>query len=127
MIYCKNCGVELEENMSFCPLCGESTDEQTVKKERFEPVQPQPKEKLLSDYETLTQKQRRKLFWELSGIILASGIIVTLIINLIINKHITWSKYSVTVCLVILANTTLITFWRHRIFLLFAGSFVSTS
>ncbi len=127
MIYCKNCGVELEENMNFCPLCGESADEKAVKKELEKSAQLRPKEKLFSDYESLTQKQRRKLFWEVSGIILISGIIVTLIIDLMINKSITWSKYSVTVSLVLFVNTTLITFWRHKILLLFVGSFVSTS
>jgi len=127
MIYCKNCGVELEESMNYCPLCGESIDEKAVKKEYEKSAQPRPKEKLFSDYESLTQKQRRKLFWEVSGIILISGIIVTLIIDLMINKSITWSKYSVTVSLVLFVNTTLITFWRHKILLLFVGSFVSTS
>lgn len=127
MIYCKNCGVELEENMNFCPLCGESVNEKAVKKEHIKSAQPRPRGKLFSDYESLTQKQRRKLFWEVSGIILISGIIVTLIIDFIINKSITWSKYSVTVSLVIFVNTTLITFWRHKILLLFVGSFVSTS
>ncbi|MBN2521279.1 MAG: zinc ribbon domain-containing protein [Bacteroidales bacterium] len=127
MNYCKNCGVELEENMNICPLCGESIDEKSVKKEHLQSAQPQPEKKLFSDYESLTQKQRRKLFWELSGIILISGIIVTLIIDLIINKNITWSKYSITASLVIFVNITLITFWRHKIILVFVGSFVSTS
>jgi hypothetical protein len=127
MIYCKNCGVELEESMNFCPLCGESTDEKAAKKEHLKSVQYEPKEKLFADYESLTQKQRHKLFWEVSGIVLISGIIVTLIIDLITNKSITWSKYSVTVSLVIFVNITLITFWRRRILLLFIVSFVSTS
>ncbi|MFC2137639.1 DUF6320 domain-containing protein [Bacteroidota bacterium] len=127
MNYCKNCGVELDEKMNFCPLCGELVEDKIVNKEYLKSAQPQPKEKLLSDYESLTQKQRRKLFWELSGIILISGIIVTLIINIIINKSITWSKYSVTISLVLLINTTIVTFWRNRIILMFVVSFISTS
>jgi len=127
MTYCKNCGVELDEKMSFCPLCGETAGEITAKKDQHIAVEARTDEKLLSGYGSLTQKQRRKLFWELSGIILMSGIVVTLIIDLILNNSITWSRYSITVCLVLFVNTTLITFLRHRLILLFAGSFVSTS
>ncbi|MBN1415215.1 MAG: zinc-ribbon domain-containing protein [Bacteroidales bacterium] len=127
MAFCKNCGVDLEDNMNFCPLCGDSVDEKVNGIKPIEQIQNSSRENLLSDYENLTQKQRRKLFWELSGIILGSGIIVTLIMDLIINKHITWSKYTVTICLVLFVNTTIISFWRQRILLLFAGSFVSTS
>jgi len=127
MNYCKNCGVELDEKMNFCPLCGETIKDKIENKVYSKSVKPQAKEKLLTEYESLNQKQRRKLFWELSGIILVSGIIVTLIINFIINKSITWSKYSVTISLVLLINTTLITFWRNRIILMFVVSFISTS
>jgi len=67
------------------------------------------------------------LFWEMSGIILFSGILVTLIINLVLSKSITWSRYSITVCLVLFANISLLSFWRHRLFLLLGGSFVTTS
>ncbi|MBN2274864.1 MAG: hypothetical protein JXK95_11060 [Bacteroidales bacterium] len=127
MTYCKNCGVELEKKMISCPLCGTTVGEKTVKEEQKLPLNSKKNEKPFSDYEDLTQKQLRKLFWELSGIVLISGILVTLIIDLILNNCMTWSKYSVTVCLVLFINSTLITFLRHRVMLLYAGSFISTS
>jgi len=113
--------------MKICPLCGKAADEKAPIPVHTGSEQNMPVEKPYFDYASLTQEQRHKLFWELTGIILVSGIIVTLIIDLIINKRITWSKYSVTVCLVIFLNITLISFLQRRTLLLFAGSFISTS
>ena len=124
---CYYCGVELEPNMKICPLCGKAANEKAPESEHTESEQNRLLEKPYFNYADLTKKQRRKLFWELSGIILFSGIIVTLIIDLIINRSITWSKYSVTVCLVMFFNITLISFLQRRTLLLFAGSFISTS
>ena len=52
---------------------------------------------------------------------------VTFIIDLVTTKRITWSKYTITACLVIFANATLITFWRHRLLILLGGSFLFSS
>ena len=128
MNYCKNCGVELDENMNFCPLCGKNIADETLQnKENLNYQKTKQEERILSDFKELTQIQRRKLFWELSGIILISGMIVTVIIDLIINKGVTWSKYSVSICLVLFVNITLIVFLRKKIFILLIGSFLSTS
>lgn len=123
MSYCKKCGVELDESMVFCPLCGHPANEEADK----EPIKDHAELELYAHYEKLTKSQKRKIFWELSGLILLSGIIVTFIIDLIINQRITWSKYSITISLVLLVNTTLITFLRNRLFLLSTISFLSTS
>ncbi len=125
---CTYCGVELEKNMNFCPLCGEPIpDENRDKKEYIEIRKRKQGEKQLTDYQKLTPAEKRKLFWEISIIILVSGIIVTLIIDYIIGNTISWSKYPVLVCTVLFINISLISFWHHRIFLIFSGSFVSTS
>jgi len=127
MNICYYCGVELEPGIEICPLCGKAANEKVSEPEYSESEQPRLLEKPYFSYAGLTKKQRRKLFWELSGIILFSGIIVTLIIDLIISKSITWSKYSITVCMVIFLNITLISFLQRRIWLLFLGSFIFTS
>lgn len=120
--------MELEENMNFCPLCGEPTGDETPENKEYLPLQKaRQEERLLSDFKELTQNQRRMLFWELSGIILISGMIVTFIIDLIINKGITWSKYTLSVCLALFVNITLIVFLRKKILFLLIGSFLTTS
>lgn len=128
MILCNNCGVELEENMKFCPLCGKHITDVTKEDEEYIQFQKtRQKERLLSDFKELTPIQRRRLFWQLSGMILISGMIVTFIIDLIINKNITWSKYSMSTCLALFLIITLIIFLKRKILVALIGSFITTS
>ncbi|HKL09613.1 MAG TPA: DUF6320 domain-containing protein [Bacteroidales bacterium] len=126
MGYCKNCGVALDENIDLCPLCGLNPDEESPS---FEKIMLKETENTKSypRFDRLTKKQRLTFFWELSGIILLSTIIITSLIDFIINKSITWSKYSITVSLVLLVNTTLFTFLRKRQFIFLIFSFLSTA
>lgn len=84
-------------------------------------------EKLLTNYQKLSGFQKRKFFWEISGILLVSGILVTLIIDLLDGNNVTWSKYSIAICAVLFINTTLFCFWFKKIILWLLGSFMSTS
>lgn len=127
MNYCNKCGVELDDNMNFCPLCGLSIGEKSDESEPSISVQSIEKDKIIDDFEKLSQVQKRKLFWELSNIILLSGILVTITINLFLNKSITWSSYSTVTSLAVLANISIFTFWRHRMLVMVLGSLVSTS
>ena len=127
MNICNYCGVELDSNMEFCPLCGLPVNEELVSKEEVKPKRTLLRDKIILEYKSLTLRQKRKLFWEISGIILGSGILVTLIINFIISKDISWAKYHLAVSLVLFANISIFTFWRHRPVLLFIGSLISTS
>lgn len=125
---CPNCGVELDANMQACPLCNYADFDNHPKSDQVVSIPEIPqKSKTLSDYVRLTPVQKRKLFWEVSAIILISGIIVTLMIDFVSTKGITWSKYSITACLVLFANITFLSFLRHRLFLLLSGSFLFTS
>lgn len=114
--------------MNFCPLCGEPVADVNAENSDYIRLRLQKQhEKKLTDYQKLSTEQKRKLFWEISGIILITGIIVTLIIDIFSNNIITWSKYSVTVCAVLFANTTLIRFWLKNLIALLLGSLLSTS
>ena len=125
---CKNCGVELEQNMNFCPLCGEPVgDEGTNTSVYIKEGRQKQGEKPLTEYQKLSSLQKRKLFWEISSIILFSGTIVTFIIDLLEGYDISWSGYTLSVCAVIFINTTLICLWPKRVFWLIAGSFLSIS
>jgi hypothetical protein len=125
---CPLCGVELEDNMHECPLCKYSDEEHHITDdEAGNDLTGQRREKFLSDFVRLTKNQKRKLFWEISGIILFSGILITSMIDLVTSESITWSRYTITVCLVLFVNVTLFSFLRHRLFYLIGGSFLSTS
>jgi hypothetical protein len=124
---CPKCGVELDEHMQSCPLCGYADFNSLLDPEDNTVAYDKQNDKLLYDYVKLTKNQKRKLFWELSGIILLSSILITLIIDTVTSGSITWSRYTITICLVLFTNITLLSFWRHKVLILLGGSFLSTS
>ena len=128
MIQCNKCGVELEENANFCSLCGEPllkmTSENLSINNSGKTLQ---QEKLSLDFQQLTGFQKRNVFWKISGIILISGIIITLLIDFVGSQSITWSKYPATICFVFFINLTLNTYLHKKIILLLAVSFLFTS
>lgn len=119
---CSNCKTELDDHMNYCPLCGKLANN-----ELYTESKNNNDRKNFKEFQMLNDLQRRKLLWEIAGIILLSGILVTLIIDLLSNGNITWSKYSITVCLVLFANTTLLRFMPGNLYVIMAGSLVSTS
>ena len=127
MSYCNYCGVELDKSVTSCPLCGLTVGKKRVVTHEWKSRQPVFKDQLASEIENMTAAQKRKLFWEVSAIILVSGILVTLLINWIESKNITWSKYTLVACLSILASISFFTLLRNRPFLLVLGSFISNA
>lgn len=127
MSYCNYCGVELDKTMTSCPLCGLTVGEKPVITPEWKSKQPVYKNKISSDIKNMTAAQKRKLFWEISAIILISGILVTLVINWIVSKNITWSKYIMVSSLSILATISFFTLLRSRPFMLVLGSFISNA
>ena len=126
MIYCKNCGVELEENANFCSLCGEPVSDKDSAKLDY--LTPGKTSKItLKDFQELTQLQKRKIFWEIAGMILFSVILITLTINLVGNHAITWSKYIITIGFVLFMNITLIVFLYKKLVLSFFLSFLTSA
>lgn len=127
MIYCQNCGVELEENANYCSLCGEPVLDKTSSAQLDYLTSGKTKNKALTDFQKLNQLQKRKIFWEISGIILFSSMLITLTINLVINHSMTWSKYIITTGFVLFANITLVLFLNKKIFSLFFLSFMAST
>ena len=129
MIQCPHCGVELEENANFCSLCGEPLINESINNLAYlKSRKLKQEEKLLKDFQKLTGLQKRKIFWKISGIILISGIIMSLVINLVGDQTILWSKYPATFGLIIFINITLYTFsHKSRVILFTVISFLSTA
>ncbi len=128
MVQCPNCGVEVEENANFCSLCGEPLLENTADNGAFiKSGKLRREEKLLTEYQQLTGFQKRKIFWQISGLILISGLIITLLIDFVGNQSITWSKYPATVSLVLFINFTLNTFLRKKVLIMGGLSFLSVA
>lgn len=128
MITCNHCGVELEKHMNFCPLCGEPVLGADKNQMDYIRVRKREQEqKLLTDYQKLSRKQKRKLLLQISGIILISGIIITLIIDFLGNNTITWSRFPMAASFILYLNILIFSLWYNKRLLLFTGSFIVTS
>jgi hypothetical protein len=113
--------------VTSCPLCGLTVGEKRVITHEWKSRQPVFKDQIASEIENMTAAQKQKLFWEISAIILVSGILVTLVVNWIESKNITWSKYILVASLSILASISFFTLLRNRPFMLVLGSFISNA
>ena len=86
MTLCLNCGVELDDGLKICPLCGK------------DPGNKGEEEHISNNYPSgniqLQTKESRRHLWELSGIIAFSGIAVCTILDLLISKGLRWSLFS---------------------------------
>lgn len=124
MIICKNCGVELEPDMSLCPLCEEpvtSGSDQTMAELNFH-------EKFNSEEQIKPGNRiQRKAAWKLIVFILILSSIITSSLNIILNKEISWSQYPVAVCMIVFSYISFFTFLNTRKELKYLFGFVSSS
>jgi hypothetical protein len=118
---CKNCGVELEDDMMVCPLCRQPVNGNT-------PVNTQ------ISYGTQTfhgygemSKPQKKFTWEIISLILLSAAVATFVVNFIINRSVTWSEYPVAICLTIFCYISLFAFWDRTTLVEMAGGFILSS
>jgi hypothetical protein len=86
MSICVNCGVELDEGVKICPLCGKDPEEK-IEQDNVSGNYP-------SEIIQLKKKENRKYFRELSGLIAISGIAACTIIDLLISNGLKWSLLS---------------------------------
>jgi hypothetical protein len=121
MNICKNCGVELEEDMLNCPLCGEAVTGDGKSRVTA------PNQQQAFQYSQKMSRPQKKFTWEIVSLILLSGIIATFIIDFIINKQISWSEYPVAVSLIIFSYVSLFAFWHQRIILQMVGGLILSS
>ncbi len=86
MTICANCGVELEDGLKVCPLCGKDPGNNREPDNRTFNYP--------SDIIQIHKKENRKYLWELCGIIAFSGIAVCTIVNLLTSKRLEWSLFA---------------------------------
>jgi hypothetical protein len=119
MSYCTNCGVELDESLSSCPLCGFTVGKATITETRDQ------SEHYPSDIILLHKRETRKNIWELSGIISFSGIVVCTIVDLVIHKTLSWSLYADTSILASWICLTLILLAFRKYFIIIPGLLIT--
>lgn len=122
---CKNCGVELEDNMLICPLCSTPVTGDDGKADNRKPdLTEQPD---FQEPRKAMNQPQKKFTWEIVSIILLSATIAAFSIDFIINKSITWSEYPVAINLAIFTYISLFVFWNVKTFIRLIGCFVLSS
>lgn len=117
MIICVNCGVELEDGLTICPLCGKNPVNNNA--------QGQIPQNYPSEIIRLHKKENRRHLWELSGIITFSGIAVCTIIELLVSKGWRWSQFSDVSILTAWIILTLFLFAYKRILIIIPGLMIT--
>ncbi len=113
-IICKNCGVELDKGLSTCPLCAGQKPLASKHERESKPSYP-------SEVLKISDKDKKKYAWELTGIICASAILISLIVDLVTGKGLTWALYATIAFSSIWICITLFIFFAKRLFLLSSG------
>lgn len=98
MKFCPRCGVSLAESSSHCPLCGsagvpgkpESADAGGV---RY-PEPPRHSEAPAGPGDELSASDRRRVAVELLSVAFGIALVVTLLVDLFVNRSLTWSRYA---------------------------------
>lgn len=83
-MYCKNCKVRLKEYLKECPLCNEKVDNKSDESNPYNTY-----------VENFSTRVNIKYFSKLIMKFLIFISIVTLILNIIINKTVNWSLYAI--------------------------------
>jgi len=119
MPICSRCGVEVEEGLTYCPLCqkplqGEPLKEPLEPAKKF-PQEPPPTKK------TRTNKQKRLLTWEILSVTLLTLLLITMFLDLIINRTITWSLYAIASIILVWILFTCPLLFPKKLVVLFIG------
>lgn len=110
MTICAHCGVELDDGMKICPLCGmdmEKNEDQEYVSNNYP-----------SEIIKLQKKEKKRFLWELSAVIAFSAIAVCTLVDLLVSKGLKWSLYSDIPVSAIWVILTLFRFAHKRIILL---------
>jgi hypothetical protein len=113
MAICVNCGVEIDDALTTCPLCGKNPREYSLKAESSFSYP--------SGIVSLHRKEIRRSLWELSCIIAFSVIAVCSVVNLIFEKRLTWSLLSDATMVGVWIILTLILHFYKRTIVIIPG------
>ena len=113
MTVCKKCGVELEAGLLSCPLCNEPQKGKNSDYTDSNSENP--------GYNPLSRKEKARLFWEISGLLHFSALVVTILIDLITTKGLSWSLYAVTCIVASFVYITLIFLAYRKLWIFLPG------
>ncbi len=113
MAICNNCGVDLGEGNENCPLC-KPTEHRTVRI-----VSP-------ADLFNISKIVKTRTLYETTMLLLVSGVIVTIAIDLVFVKGISWSLLTTTSIGYLISLVSCIYFLRRKLSLMIVATLAAT-
>lgn len=126
MPYCSRCGVEVEEQTLYCPLCRAPIQMFTSDGEIILPSRPPYTDTEVSRARKTTKERREAAIKILTAINLIP-LLITSAIDLILNSAITWSSYSTIAILFIWSCSVIPLFFYKHPFIIILCYFIATS
>jgi hypothetical protein len=122
MPYCSYCGVEVDEKTVSCPLCGAEIPATSKEPPLFTGDYPPKEHRLYYPRRAYTSGEKRAVLW-LLAFILAVPLTIIVVVDLYVNRALTWSIYPLVafagVWIVVALALFLRGFWK--IFLSYVG------
>lgn len=118
MAYCSQCGVEVEERAENCPLCRapiQRLDEPKADAPRYPEVP------------VLPGRQVRYLVWLVFTVALLSASLTCIVIDLVRDQTISWSRYTTTGAGVLWLFITLVVIFARRPIFVIVGQAIATA
>lgn len=119
MSFCINCGVELDDELISCPLCGTNIGNSNKAE------MPEKSEHFPSDIILLHKKEIRRNIWEFSILISFSGIAVCTIVDFVTSKILSWSLFADTAILTGWICLTLLLLAFRKYYIILPGLFIT--
>ena len=91
MPYCSRCGVEVDEDVELCPLCGSAIQHFDV--DGRPTFKPYPDSVIDPDAAPLPLRERIKLALEIETVFLGIAFAVLILVDLLSNHRFSWSVY----------------------------------
>jgi len=119
MNLCPNCGIELEPGYAECPLCLARINGGTSLADKSPDIYP-------SQDRPLSNREKLHLFWEVSGILHFSSIVMTILIDIIMHKKPGWSLISTTAIAASFVYITLLVYTTRHLLVFLGGLLLNT-
>ncbi len=131
MPICKNCGVEIEEDHSYCPLCGLALEESDTSQPYGEGSELHDEEDgSLVEYRSVIEKHEEKLrilLQDIWSFITIAALIIVFAVDFSFDMEISWARFPLLSIAYVWLLTFVISKLRYRAYLILSALLLATA
>lgn len=126
MPYCSRCGVEVDEDTDYCPLCQAPIQKLDDSGDPRLPAYPRDDTERPEDRRERS-RMRRMLALQIVTTVLATPLVVVLVTDVLFARHLSWSSYVIASILAVWCYTATPLLWPRRPAVIILASTVVTA